>query len=230
MSNVIDDLLDGNRRYLQRADPDRLREAAEGQRPPVVSICCSDSRVPQEGMFDVTGPGELFTPSTIGNQVWDRVDGERVVDGSVLYPLLHTGTRTAAVVGHTGCGAVTAALAAHRGQDPPTAPGLRKRVGMLVPVVADALADGVVAATDDDAVLVDRLVEANVRAQCRFLAGADAVPDGVRVVGLVYDLTGAYGDDRGRTYLVWADGVTDPKALAEQVGPDHRDAVRSLLD
>lgn len=226
---MIDDLLAGNRRYLESADQDRLREAAEGQRPPVVSVCCSDSRVPQERMFDVTEPGRLFTPSNIGNQVRDRVDGELVVDGSVLYPLRHTGTRTAAVVGHTGCGAVTAALAAHRGQDPVTAPGLRESIGTLEPVVADALADGAVAPTDDDALLVDRLVEANVRAQCRFLAEADEVPDGVGVVGLVYDLTGAYGGDRGRTYLVWADGVTDPKALAERVDPDHHDAVRSLL-
>lgn len=227
---MIDDLLAGNRRYLETADQERLREAAEGQRPPVVSVCCSDSRVPQERMFDVDEPGRLFAPSNIGNQVRDRVDGELVVDGSVLYPLLHTGTRTAAVVGHTGCGAVTAALAAHRGHDPVTAPGLRAAIGTLEPVIADALDEGVVAATDDDVLLVDRLVEANVHAQCRVLTEADEVPDEVRVVGLVYDLTGAYGGDRGRTYLVRADGVTDPEALAERVDAAHRDAVRSLLD
>uniref|UniRef100_UPI00366B2539 carbonic anhydrase n=1 Tax=Cryptosporangium minutisporangium TaxID=113569 RepID=UPI00366B2539 len=81
----------------------------DGQQPDVVAVCCSDSRVPQERMWGVDDPGTVFTPSNIGNQVWDEDEGERIVDGGVLYPIHHAGTDAVAVVGHTGCGAVTAA-------------------------------------------------------------------------------------------------------------------------
>lgn len=227
--SLLTELLDRNAAHVKGGADDSLKAVADGQRPPVVSVCCSDSRVSQEGMFGVSGPGWLFTPSTIGNQVWDVVDGERVVDGSVLYPLVETGTRTVAVVGHTGCGAVTAALKAHRGEAGDLPAGIAKRVGLLAPVVASALDDGTVDPARGEAALVDQLVEVNVCAQARFLKESPDVPPDAAVYGFVYDLTGAYGGPRGRTYLVWADGTTDPDELSAMAGGGHRDAIESLL-
>jgi carbonic anhydrase len=223
---VLDRLLDGNRDHaatLAEGHYDRVRDA---QRPPAVSICCSDSRVPQAAMFGVEEPGWLFTSSNIGNQVWDRVDGDLVADGNVLYPLLYTGTRTVAVVGHTGCGAVTAAHEAATSDPIESPPGVRERVALLVPAIEAAL-DAIDPGLGEDET-VNRLVEANVDRQVGFLQAADGVPDDGRVYGFVYDLHGAYGGPPGRAYLVNHRGTRDPERLREHAPDGHEAAARRL--
>lgn len=199
------------------------------QKPAVVSICCSDSRVSQEGMWNVTEPGWLFTPSTIGNQVWDRQSGERVVDGSVLYPIVFTDTSTTVVVGHTGCGAVAAALdAANCGLiDAP--PGIEKWIELLLPVIHAGLEDERVS-PDHEASLVDQLVEYNVDRQVAFLLQSENVPEDETIYGFVYDFQRVYGEVRGRAYLVNAGGETDPVALRERVPDSLTDHVGRLLE
>ncbi|WP_048077813.1 carbonic anhydrase, partial [Halorubrum sp. AJ67] len=108
-SRILRDLLDRNDDHVDALAPGVFDRHREGQRPGVVSVCCSDSRVSQEGMFAVDEPGFLFTSGAIGNSVSALVDGERVLDGSVAYPLRHTHTEIIVVVGHTGCGAIDAA-------------------------------------------------------------------------------------------------------------------------
>ncbi len=221
-------LLDGNRRHVESLPAEYFAAVEDDQRPEVVSVCCADSRVPREGMWSVDEPGWLFTPSTIGNQTWTVEDGERVVDGSVLYPLRYTDTRVVAVVGHTACGAVTAALdAVRQGPDPEVPAGVARLVDSLVPVVEAGLADDRVDPDAED--LVHRLAEFNVDRQVAFLRGAEDVPDDVTVYGFVYDFQGVYGDARGRAYLVNADGETDPRRLRARVPAAFTDHVARLL-
>jgi carbonic anhydrase len=229
MVDVVD-LLAGNDRHVDGLPDDYFTEVQDGQRPRAVSMCCSDSRVSQEGMWDVNEPGWLFTPSTIGNQVWDVHDGERVVDGNLLYPVAHTGTRTVAVVGHTGCGAVTAAYNAATGDGADDAPGIEKWVELLVPVVEDGLASDAVDESAVEAAVVNQLVEYNVDRQVSFLVDADVVPDDADVYGFVYDFQGIYGDALGRAYLVNHDGETDTDALAAELPDEYEPHVRRLLD
>ncbi len=218
-------LLEGNARHTDSLPEDYFDAVLTSQHPAAVSVCCSDSRVAQEGMWDVDRPGGLFTSSTIGNQAWDYHEGGRVVDGSVLYPLVYTGTDVVAVVGHTDCGAVAAALAAVRGQnDYP--PGVAKWVDLLVPVVEDGLAH---ADPDAPAGLVNQLVEYNVDRQIAFLLERPEVPDNVTVYGFVYDFQRAYGDTRGRAYLVNAGGETDRDALRAAVPDQFTGHVQRLL-
>jgi len=208
---------------------DHFDRVQEGQNPAVVSVCCSDSRVLQEGMFDVREPGWLFSSAVLGNQAWDVVEDERVVEGSLLFPLVTASTRVAAVVGHTQCGAITAAYDRVSGTGTEHAPGIEKWVDLLVPVVEAGLESGLVDAEADRGRVIDQLVEYNVRRQVQFLGDAPEVPDDVVVVGFVYDFTGRYEGDRGRTYLVSVDGETDPSVLRDRVPEDCRDAVRTLL-
>lgn len=222
-SETLEELLARNRAHVDTIGDDHFEEVLDAQSPPVVSLCCADSRVSQEGMWDVEEPGWLFTPSNIGNVAWDVADSGSV-DGNLLYPVAHTGTRTVAVVGHTGCGAVTAAYEAVSEGAMPDHPGVRRRVETLVPVVERAL-DGPV---DEGEGVVDRLVEYNVREQVSFLDASDEVPDDATAFGFVYDLHCAYGDTPGRTYLVAADGETDPEMLRQR-DADTETAVRSLL-
>jgi carbonic anhydrase len=223
------ELLERNRRHIESLSVGYFDAVGSAQRPAIVSVSCSDSRVSQEGMWAVDEPGWLFTAGNIGNQVWDVHDGEQVLSGDVLYPIRETDTEVAAVVGHTGCGAVTATLEAVRTEDPgELPPGIEARIESLRPVVEAGLADDRVS-EDRDVSLVDQLVEYNVDRQVAFFRGDDAVPDSVTVLGFVYDFQGIYGDTDGRCYLVNHDGETELEALREVVPQEFRSHVRRLL-
>lgn len=224
------DLLEGNTRHVESLSKTYFDTVQSEQRPAVVSVCCSDSRVPQEGMWDVEEPGWLFTAGNIGNQVRECVGDTHVVSGDVLYPLRFTDTDVAVVVGHTGCGAVTAALRRTRSDDPKPLPaGVEVRVRSLLPVVESGLADDRVD-PEADARLVDQLVEYNVDRQVEFLRDDDSVPDSTSVLGFVYDFQGVYGESRGRCYLLNRDGETAPEALRAAVPERFEDRVRRLLE
>lgn len=225
----LESLLERNRNHTESLSATHFEAVRDGQQPALVSVCCSDSRVSQEGMWGVEEPGWLFTPSNIGNQVWERDGEDLVVDGSVLYPIVHTETQTTAVVGHTGCGAVTAAYHAVHGEGGDEPAGIRKRIELLVPVVEEAIERGVVDPETPDAEVINRLVEYNVRRQVEFLDGAEEVPKGEQIYGFVYDFQGVYGSVPGKTYLVSANGQTDSERLRELVPDEYDDHVESLL-
>lgn len=227
MTDPLTDLFERNRRHRDGLDADHFEGVRDGQSPRYVSMSCADSRVSQEGMLAVEGPGVLFTPSTIGNRVWQPVDGDLVVDGSVLYPIEHTGTETVIVVGHTGCGAITAALAAHR-HDLDEPPGIRHDVELLSPVVEGAHEAGVVDPSMPESVAVNRLVEYNVDRQIDFLGDRREVPSDVDRYGMVYDFHRVYGEADGALVLVNANDETDPGRLREAVSDRFRDRVGRL--
>jgi carbonic anhydrase len=216
---VLDDLLAGNDRHVASVDESKFDAVRDAQHPPVVSVCCSDSRVSQEGMWDVSDPGELFTVANIGNRSTTHVDGERVLDGGVAYPVTFTDTGVVAIVGHTGCGAVTAAYDVVTGQtdlaDLP--PGVRTDLDSLVTMVENAPVD----LDGERSGVVDRLVEYNVREQVDFVATqTDAA-----VYGFVYDIHHRYGDEDGRAYLV-AVGDGEPRDVVDK---DRRNVAPTLL-
>lgn len=98
----------GNARYraghhLEIPDLDKRRAAvAKGQHPSAVIITCSDSRVPPELLFNAT-LGELFVVRTAGEVVAD------IELGSIEYAVDHLDAKLIVVLGHTSCGAVSAA-------------------------------------------------------------------------------------------------------------------------
>lgn len=109
-SPALERLLAGSRRFLgaQRAAADvspalRLQTAEQGQHPYAIVVCCSDSRVVPEHIFSA-GLGELFVIRVAGNVL------DRHQLGSIEYAAAHLHCRLVVVLGHTGCGAVSAAL------------------------------------------------------------------------------------------------------------------------
>ena len=97
-------LYEGNQNYLRSSDAAlRSRLATEGQKPYAIVICCADSRVIPEEIFSA-GPGELFVIRVAGNVL----DNHQL--GSVEYAAGHLDCKEIIVLGHTGCGAVSAAL------------------------------------------------------------------------------------------------------------------------
>ncbi|MFB6151335.1 MAG: carbonic anhydrase [Haloarculaceae archaeon] len=209
MLDTFVDLLDGNAAHVDEFASE-FEDLQDGQRPAAVTVCCSDSRVLQDHMWGNDDPGRVFTCSNIGNRVVQRTDVGEAVSGDVLYPIAHTDTDTAVVVGHTGCGAVTATYDDIReGLDEP--PGIEHCVGLLGPHLepgVEALPDEV-----DREGAINRLVEYNVDRQVEFLLDSDAVPDAVDVVGVVYDFQDVYGGRRGEVHVVNVDGETDVDSL-----------------
>lgn len=102
---VIERLLEGNRRYVRGRLKcfSRRRNFQTNQKPYAAILSCSDSRVIPERIFD-TGPGDLFVARVAGN-----VFNEDIY-ASFEYALKCLGTRVIIVLGHSGCGAVEAAL------------------------------------------------------------------------------------------------------------------------
>ena len=103
-------LEEGNKKYLTESigigdvSPSaRLRTSAHGQQPYAIIITCSDSRVIPESIF-AAGIGELFVIRVAGNVIDDHQLG------SIEYAVEHLGTNLVVMMGHTGCGAVEAAI------------------------------------------------------------------------------------------------------------------------
>lgn len=105
--DLIERLSEGNRQYIERCDQ-AVREdtAVNGQHPYAIVICCADSRVIPEQIFNV-GIGELFVIRVAGNVL----DKHQL--GSVEYAAAHLHCKLVVILGHTGCGAVEAAVNGH---------------------------------------------------------------------------------------------------------------------
>jgi len=86
----------------QRNLNEQVRETSNGQFPFAVVLSCIDSRVPAELVFD-QGIGDIFSVRVAGNIVNEDVLG------SIEYSCKVAGSKVIVVMGHTKCGAVTAA-------------------------------------------------------------------------------------------------------------------------
>ena len=104
---ALDLLKTGNARFVSgelspKDDYSALREQlGAGQHPFAVVLCCSDSRVAPEIIFDQK-LGDLFVIRNAGNVV------DEDVFGSIEYAVEHLGSPLVVVLGHSSCGAVTA--------------------------------------------------------------------------------------------------------------------------
>ena len=120
--NPLQALMDGNRRFRSawqaaQNDPkanlgriDHLQRCfnppgalAENQQPWATVLTCSDSRVSPAWVFDTT-PGELFVIRSAGNTVFTEAVA------SIEYSVSVLNTPLVMVMGHSGCGAVQAAM------------------------------------------------------------------------------------------------------------------------
>lgn len=97
-------------------------------------LTCSDSRVPPELIFD-QGLGDVFVVRVAGNVVTPTQLG------SVEYAVEVLGTRLVVVLGHTRCGAVTAALDEALSPSHGLSSNLRALTDPIRPAVKAALAE-----------------------------------------------------------------------------------------
>ena len=170
-------LKEGNARFssskVSQGKPTAAKraETAQAQHPFAIVLGCADSRTAPEIVFD-QNIGDLFVVRTAGNLVDEHALG------SIEYAVDHLGVRLIVVLGHTRCGAVTAALAGD------TAPG---HVQSLVRDIQPA----VKAAKGKDGNVTDLTVAENARlmaAKIRNEASLGEFAKEVRIISGVYDL------------------------------------------
>ena len=178
-------LVEGNERFMRgearfpTVQKEVLADLAKGQQPYATILGCSDSRVPPELVFDA-GFGELFIVRVAGNVI------SAEIMGTLQYAGMHLQTPLFVVMGHSGCGAVKAALATkEQGASHPD------RIALLLENIYPALEDV------DGALLpgqmLDAAIEANVRWSMQQVletpeARQRAKQGVMKLVGAVYDL------------------------------------------
>lgn len=182
---ALERLIAGNKRFVAgttrhaHEGANWRKHLVGGQKPIATILCCSDSRVPPELVFD-QGFGDLFVVRVAGNVI--AAD----VLGSLAYAALHLRTPLFVVMGHAGCGAVTAAVDAKlkRMQEP-------ARIADLIKLIEPALARVKLEASYAE--VLAAAIEANVRWSMEQIAanpGAKALlrEEKAKLVGSVYDL------------------------------------------
>lgn len=137
---ALDLLKQGNRAFisghgvLQQVTARDLDEVQQGQNPFAVVVACADSRTPPTILFN-QGLGRLFIIRVAGNTV------DRRGLASVVYAVKHLKTPLVVVLGHTGCGAVGAALSVVEGKTE-LDPSLEEMITPIIPAVLHAKARG----------------------------------------------------------------------------------------
>ncbi len=185
---AVERLLQGNQRFVgdltskSHRDGDRRTAVAKGQHPIAIVVCCSDSRVPPEQVFDV-GLGDIFVIRVAGNVL------DAVGLGSIEYAAAHLHAPVVVILGHERCGAVTAAIS-----------------GDAVPAHVLAITDliqanlaGTAPATGD---AVDQAVCINAKAVARQVASCEPLLKGMVAAGTLGIVAMRYDLDDGTVRIL----------------------------
>ena len=173
-------LIEGNKRFVsgKTIKPNqseiKIKELAKGQKPFAVIVGCSDSRVPNEIIFD-QGLGDLFVIRTAG-QVSSYASW-----GSMEFATAVLGAKLILVLGHTKCGAVAAAC---------TVPEVPGHIVTLI----NAIKPAAELAKEMKGDHIENTVKVNVAMQIEALSKLEPVlskrytKKEIKIMGAVYDL------------------------------------------
>lgn len=180
----LDKIFENNEKWIAEktgSNPHYFRDLAKGQKPEVLYIGCSDSRVTAEDLMGAN-PGEIFIHRNIANMV---ISIDLNVMSVLNYAVRHLKVNHIVVCGHYECGGVKAALTP-------------SDLGILNPWLRN-IRDVYRLHQDELDNMVDankrynRLIELNVQEQCINLIKTAAVQQaykerGLLVHGWVFDI------------------------------------------
>lgn len=185
MPEIFEKIFINNKNWVQekiQKDPEYFEKLSKGQKPPILWIGCSDSRVPAN---EITGtePGEIFVHRNIANMV---IHTDMSMLSVLDYAVNVLKVRHVIVCGHYGCGGVHAAFD-------------NKEVGLIdnwLRHIKDVyrLHKAEIDAIEDHDQKMRKLVEVNVMEQVHDLAKTSIVQkvwnknQVLYVHGLVYDV------------------------------------------
>src|SRR5437867_4703024 len=183
-ADALKRLMDGNARYAANTPNERdfssgRAARVQGQYPIAQILSCSDSRVAPELAFD-QGPGDIFVMRVAGNIVTPDLLA------SIEYGAQFLGAPLIMVLGHTGCGAIDAAIKVVK-----TKAVLPGHLPELIAAIKPAV---IVAEKTKTGNLLDNAIIENVRRQVARLKSSPPIVQKlyagkkIDIVGGVYDL------------------------------------------
>lgn len=185
VQNILNNIITDNSGFVKSHDANYFSPFQNGQTPRATVIECADSRVHDQAL-DNTPDSDLFIIREIGNQI-------TTAPGSVDYGVNHLHTPLLLIVGHVGCGAVTAALNDYSKLEPDVV----KELDGLKLTKGESVAEGVKENVNN------QVAAAKLRYQEKVKAGA------LVVVGAIYDFKNEYGQGYGKLVIININGETD---------------------
>ncbi|MDZ4203043.1 MAG: carbonic anhydrase [Gallionella sp.] len=198
----IKEIQSGHSAYTAAKSATFFKELSKGQKPRAAIVTCSDSRVHSK-MWDKTPEGDLFMIRNIGNQLSTSL-------GSVQYGVNHLNASLLLIVGHSRCGAITAASGDYSALEEP----IRKELDTIRITKGNVNIDG---------------VKTNVNNQVAAALGewGDRVKAGeLLVVGAVYDFANDMKKGAGKLNIININGETDPAKLRSLPKPTVKPATK----
>ena len=191
-------------------DPMFFKRLACGQKPSILYIGCSDSRVAAEEMLGA-GPGDLLVHRNIANLIPNNDHSSNTVINFAIHDL---GVKSIVVCGHYGCGGVLAAMqSGDLGNLTSWLQNIRD-VYRLHAVELDSI--------ENDALRYRRLVELNVHEQCINLLKIAEVQnayssENLIIAGWVFDMATGRITDLKLDIDKIVDSIRDIYSIAEKV-------------
>lgn len=172
-----------------------FQELSRGQHPRATVVACSDSRV-QTNMLDTRPEGDLFMVRNIGNQI-------ATSKGSVEYGINHLGSSLLLILGHSRCGAITAA----NGDYSTLEADIKKELDTIKITKGGANVAG---------------VQTNVNNQVAAAMAEyeEAVTAGhLLIIGAVYDFADDMKQGAGKINIINVNGKTEAKQIELELEP-----------
>jgi carbonic anhydrase len=192
-SVVLAQLKAGNGRFVTcsrtvstdtQHDAERRRQLALSQHPIAAVLCCADSRICPEFIFD-QHLGSIFELRNVGNVV------DEDVMASLEYAVEHLHVPLILVMGHKGCGAIAAV---HAAGDKPLPNHLKDLQAHMTGLRAEILGER----QDGSPAFLNHLAEQNNRQQAVLLVRqSEVVGEAVRT-GRVLLVVGMYDMESGK--------------------------------
>ncbi len=182
-------VLENNAQFASSHGSDYYARFTDKQEPLVTMVSCSDSRVHLHAV-DPTPDNDVFVIRNIGNQF-------ATAQGSVEYGVHHLHTPLLMFVGHSACGAVTAAVSDYSGESP----AIKRELDTI------DVAKGAEVKREIVANVNHQVAAALQRFEQEVAAGTLAV------VGVIYDFRNDYEMGQGQLIVVNINGETDPEIL-----------------
>lgn len=163
-SEALTRLIEGNQRFVNNTvsvnsitHEQRRLQNINGQSPYAIILSCSDSRVPSEIVFD-QGLGDLFIIRVAGNVVAPSIIG------SIEFAASTFGTQLVVVMGHTNCGAVSAALDIEQNRKGVPSENIRDIINRILPSIKPIVRNSKINPQLSKEIILKECIQANTMA------------------------------------------------------------------
>ncbi len=184
----LNEIFGDNDVFTKKYSPEFFQKFANHQHPNSTYLGCSDSRVHLESI-DQTPQNDIFSIRNIGNQMITS-------EGSVDYGVEVLKTKYLIIMGHSACGAITAAVA-------------KKKTNL--PAIDKELETIKLSKTELNEAIIENVHNQVAYAMNKYKAKID---DGSLVIlGMLYDFKNDFGAGVGEVILVNENGLTNSAKL-----------------